>query len=1633
MRARVSSGIALSLVVAVVVAVVVAFGAAGCSLQIDEREFNPSVDADTTDSIPAGIELTPDPLVVTEGETAVLTVRALAALSSDVTVTLAADPTVGLSASSVVLSPSAPEAAVTVTALDDDDVRDDDATVTATTDLGFVTATIDVVEDDELQFDVDQPALTVTELTDTVLNVRLTAEPSGNLTVGVESGDTSIASVSTGTILFDADNWNVYQPITVAGSHDPDTMDDTAPIRLRATGLDPLDVIATVNDVDRLAIETSVGTINVTEQGPSVTISVRLTQQPANNVLVAAASGSANVRVDPSSVTFTPQNYSAFQPLTITALGDEDTAGFTTTVTLSTTEPDVSDIPFSVVVTDDDMQAITHDAPVPLVLDEGEGVAFNARLAYQPTENVVVGVSSSDTAAVTVVPGALTFTPTNWNQTQVVSVTGVDDPNVVTNTATVRLQASPLLTNVAVEVLDLDLQDLVLANAPTVVTEGSTATFTVRLAYEPAAPTVVTVGSSDAAIAVSAGASLTFTPANYATPQMVTLSAPNDIDVVEESATITVQTTGLPARTFSVAVDETSVIAIQPSTSSVTVVEQAAGQPFTVTLSNPPVGTMVVNISSSDAGVSFSPPSLSFTAASYMTPQTVTVSGVGDDDVAGISANLTLAATGATSALVGVVVMEDDVQSIVENAANPLAVGEGASTTFGVRLAFRPAASTVVFVSSMATGVATVAPGSLTFTTANWDQFQTVTVSGVEDIDVAGNAATVRLQSGTFITDVPVSVGDNDTQDIVLASTPATITEGGTATFTVRLAYQPAANTVVSIGSSDAAVGVMTPSVTFTPANYATPQTVTLNAPADVDVIAETSTITASSPGLTSRSFNVTVNETSVIQILPSTSSLSVTEQAAGQPFTVTLSNPPASSMTVNIASSDAGVTFMPASLTFTTASYMTPQTVTVSGVSDDDVAAGGATLTLSATGATSGTVTVTVVEDDVQSIVENAANPLVVGEGASATFGVRLAFRPGASVMVGVSSLGTGVATVSPASLTFTTANWDQLQTVTVSGVEDVDVALSSTTVRLQSGVMTTDVATNVTDNDTQDITLASIPTTISEGGTASFTARLAYQPAANTVVSIASSDAAVGVTTTSVTFTPANYATPQPVTLNAPVDIDVIDETSTITVSSTGLPSKTFNISVDDLTEITILTSAPTVNVTEEAAGQSFTVTLSNPPASNLTVAVNSSSPGVTRSPTSLVFTSANYNSPQSVTLAAAADDDCGAGSATITLSATGATSATVAVNVADNDTQAIIESAPATVDLTDPDGSSPAGVAFGVRLACQPAGNVTVTATSLATGTATVSPGSLLFTPSDWNGEKNVTATAVADANLADGSTTIRLSSSGLSNVDVPVAVDDQDVQVVETNPASTLTVTEGMSAPLQVRLKYQPAATTSVTLSSSSTEVTVPATLSFTTANYNMYQNATVAAVPDADAANDTATITLGNFDAPSNATVGVTVTDNTVIESWGWPNQFSPSGTQVLNSGLVFAHRISVTQAATLDRFGVFMAADTNTFKLALYTDAGNVPGTLVASFETPTQSATGRVEVDVPNQPIAAGNYWLAIRTNAATVVHSASNPTATLCTRNVSVTYTNAWPATWGTTSCSTNTIFNYYITTFR
>ena len=253
-----------------------------------------------------------------------------------------------------------------------------------------------------------------------------------------------------------------------------------------------------------------------------------------------------------------------------------------------------------------------------------------------------------------------------------------------------------------------------------------------------------------------------------------------------------------------------------------------------------------------------------------------------------------------------------------------------------------------------------------------------------------------------------------ETPAVVTSAGAVAVNEGGSASFTARLSSAPAANVTVSASrtSGDADLSVSSgASLTFTPANWNTAQTVTLAAAQDADTTAGTATFTLGGTGVTSAAVTATEVDDDAVQeqsLIVTPTSVTVPEGGTA-PYTVRLAAQPTSTVTVTTTagSGDTNLTVSSgASLTFTSATWNTPQTVTLAAAQDTDTAAGSRTFTVASTGLTSRTVTATEADDDGVSNPGHAENPYAGATGyVNPNWRDKAAAEPGGAAIANTST----------------------------------------------------------------------------------------------------------------------------------------------------------------------------------------------------------------------------------------------------------------------------------------------------------------------------------------------------------------------------------------------------------------------------------------------------------------------------------------------------------------------------------------------------------------------------------------------------------------------------------------------------
>ena len=323
------------------------------------------------------------------------------------------------------------------------------------------------------------------------------------------------------------------------------------------------------------------------------------------------------------------------------------------------------------------------------------------------------------------------------------------------------------------------------------------------------------------------------------------------------------------------------------------------------------------------------------------------------------------------------------------------------------------------------------------------------------------NATVLQDLVGNDLAQITDRAVTNSTTDlIVLNKTSLTINESGsgnTGTFTVKLGSQPAGDVAVAVTIKGDPPGRMDDNILdFDENTWSTAQTVTVTGQKDANDWDDTATIhlTASQGRLKeerlgSATIALTVTDTAsrnALEITPESFSIN---EGSSATMSVRLTKKPSSEVFVRISRNEEhdGLSLSPAQLVFTPSNYKTRQFFTLHAEEDADTDDEQFLVNLRSSGGgydyESPSLSVRTVDTGSgNAIVVDPPVLLNVPEGGSATATVKLSNAPTGDVTVSV-ALGTeptNSLSVSPTSLTFTSSNYANAQTITFSDSGDAN-----------------------------------------------------------------------------------------------------------------------------------------------------------------------------------------------------------------------------------------------------------------------------------------------------------------------------------------------------------------------------------------------------------------------------------------------------------------------------------------------------------------------------------------------------------------------------------------------------------------
>ena len=1365
---------------------------------------------------------------------------------------------------------------------------------------------VNIKDNDGVGVRVSPTRLTIDEGEDDTYTVVLNSQPTAEVTVTVGTPTDPDVSVDETTLTFTTSTWDDAQTVTVSTDQDEDYLDDTATISHSVTSTDAdyngIRVrslsVKVVDDEDvPVTVNFASATYSVNEGG-RVTIRVTLDKDPERQVVLPITkteqgdASSADYSGVPETVTFA----SGQTAKTFTFFGTQDNIdddgesvllGFDTSLLDRVSDGTTDEATVS--INDDDGVGVTV-APTTLTISEGRSKEYTVVLNSQPTANVTITISTSGSSDVSAEETTLTFTDSNWDDRQTVTVTAAqDDDDHLDESATVTHAATSTdsdYNGISVSSVDVDVTDdedvpvtVTFEQATYLVDEGDQVTVEVTLSEDPERRVVIPINRVEQDGATSSdysGVPRNVIFASGQTERSFTFTARQDtVDDDGESVKLGFGT--LPnavtegtnnEATIDINDDDNPFVKVNFGKAAYSVAEGSTVT-VTVTLSADPERQVEIPITATDRG------------------------GVSStDDYSGVPEDVTF-------------VSGDTEETFTFTAAQDMLDDDGES----VRLSFG---------SDMPSRIS---GGTISRTTIS-----------INDDDGAGVTITPNA--------LTIDEGFTDTYTVVLTSEP---TDDVTITITAPSGSDLSANSAAN-----------TQTLTFTDSTWNQEQTVTVTAGQDNDHLDDTGTITHSVTSTDTDYNNFGAGSVEVTttddEDVPVTVNFKEADYAVAEGGTVTikvtLSEDPERQVIIPIttteqddASSD---DYSPVPGTVAFESGDTEQTFTFTATQDtvdddgESVLLGfDSPLPNAVTAGTTNEATVAITDDDVPPVdVSFEFDTYSVDEGANVTVKVKLSADPERQVIIPITTAKQDGASDAdftvPADVTFESGDTEKTLTFTATQdtVDDdgasVKLGFDSPLPTGVSEGTTNEATVSINDDDVPPITVSFEFATynVDEGSTVGVNVILSADPERQVIIPITkakqdgASDADFSLPA-NVTFESGDTA--QTLTFTATDDtVDDDDEsvklgfdTSQLNRVSEGTTDEaTVSINDDDVPSVEVSFESATYSVTE---GSTVTVKvkLSADPERQVIITVTASEQGGADTsdysgvPVDVTFESGETE--QTFTFTAeqdTVDDD----NESVRLRfdsnlpdqvSEGITNNEATVSIDDDDVPPIEVS----FELASYSVNEGSTVEIKVKLSADPERQVIIPiTTNEQDGASSNDYGPMPNNVTFQTGETEVILDFIAtDDSLDDDGESVKLSfGSQLPDQVDPVTPDETTISINDDDGASvkvtqtSLTITEGGSQNYTVVLTSQPTANVTVTITApTNPDVTVnKTTLTFTADTWDDEQTVTVSAAHDTDALAETATITHsatstdGDYDGISVGSVNVTVIDDETEVSFG---------------------------------------------------------------------------------------------------------------------------------------------------
>ncbi|MEG4391875.1 DUF4347 domain-containing protein [Microcoleus sp. BROC3] len=369
----------------------------------------------------------------------------------------------------------------------------------------------------------------------------------------------------------------------------------------------------TIKNDDTAGFSIAPTNITATEGGATGSYKVKLTSQPTAPVNISFNTGNA-ISPIATPITFDSTNWNVDQTVTVSAIDDNLAQGtHSGTIAHTVTSTDASynakampDVTASITDNDSPGVSIVQSAGSTNIAEGGATATYGVVLTTAPAANVTINF---DTGTQISAIAPLTFTPSNWNVAQNVTVSAIEDSiaqgtrsgtithtSVSTDTLYNGLTISPVTATIA----DNDTAGVSISPTSTTATEGGAGTYRVKLKSQPIAPVTVSFATGDQ---INAIAAITFDSTNWNVDRTVTVSAIDDSTaqgtrsgtIAHTSASTDTKYNALTISpvTATIADNDTAGVSISPT--STTATEGGATGSYSVQLTSVPSAPVTIS------------------------------------------------------------------------------------------------------------------------------------------------------------------------------------------------------------------------------------------------------------------------------------------------------------------------------------------------------------------------------------------------------------------------------------------------------------------------------------------------------------------------------------------------------------------------------------------------------------------------------------------------------------------------------------------------------------------------------------------------------------------------------------------------------------------------------------------------------------------------------------------------------------------------------------------------------------------------------------------------------------------------------------------------------------------------------